>query len=86
MTKTELEEYKLREKVAYHAFLYEVKFDSPMSDYEWDILARKVDVTKSCGNIDLDMWYKTNYSADTGHWIWSYPLLYSFKEKYNSNT
>jgi len=81
-TKVQQKQYMLRTTVAYMAFLYEIKFDSPMPDLEWDALALKVDVTQSSGDIELDKWYKENYDPNTGSWIYSHPHKDQFEEYY----
>ncbi len=79
------DQYMLRTKVAYCAFLYEIKNESAISDYVWDMLASKIDVNQSCGDAELDAWYKGNFSAHTGSWIHNYPQLEEFELHYKKN-
>ena len=81
-TKVQQKQYMLRTTVAYMAFLYEIKYDSPMLDCEWDALALRVNVNQSCGDLELDKWYKENYDPCTGSWIYSHPHLKDFERYY----
>lgn len=78
-------EYMKRLTVAYAAYMYEIKADSPMSDIEWDYLARKIDLNQSCGDKELDEWYQEHFTPDTAMWIHNHPQKEYFAKHYEQN-
>jgi hypothetical protein len=66
-------ETRRRIRVAVAAWAYEIHDDPLMSDAEFDTLAREIDVDRSTANSDMDRWFATEFSPDTGQWVHRHP-------------
>jgi hypothetical protein len=64
---------KLRIRAAIFAHAYEYYNESLVDDFEYDALARQIDVSISTDRPDLDKWFKENYGDHTGSWVHSHP-------------
>lgn len=79
-------ERKNRIKVAVAAWAYEVRNESIMSDHDFDDLCKKIDPSIDTGDKIMDKFFREEFSAHTGQWIWKYPKkklagLYNIYEK-----
>lgn len=84
MTDKVKEEIRKRIMIAVHAYAYEIMFDPLIDDHTYDRLAREIDLTIDTGNKVMDKFFKENYDADTGMWIYKHPDLQGIDRYYNS--
>ena len=63
------EEIKRRIKVSVAAYAYEMKNESIMTDEQFDLECKKIDVTITTGNDIMDKWFKQEFDPCTGQWI-----------------
>lgn len=68
-------EIRNRILLSVYAFAYEIKHESMVSDYEYDLLASKIDVNVSTNNKILDEFFRECYTPDSGMWITKHPEL-----------
>ena len=80
------EEKRKRIRLALYAYAYEVHNNSLVSDSTYDLLSRSVNLDVSTDRPDLDLWFKNNYSKDTGMWIYNHPELHKIKSLYKRIT
>lgn len=64
---------RARIRVALFAYAYEIKNDSIITDTQYDKEARELDYTTSTDDGVLDNFFRTQYSPDTGMWIYNHP-------------
>lgn len=82
-TRQEIERHN-RIKISLAAYAYEYENNSIMSDAEYDILSKQIDVSISTGNQSLDQWWSENFTAYSGQWIHQHPNLERIKELYRA--
>lgn len=66
---------KLRIRVAIFAHAYEYYSVSFIDDFEYDALAKAVDLSVPTDRPDLDEWFRENYQEYTGSWVGAHPEL-----------
>lgn len=76
------EEIRNRLKISVYAFAYEIKHDSLISDYEYDLLAKKINVNVSTNNKLLDEFFRDCYTPDSGMWVTKHPELGKLNKLY----
>ena len=79
------EEIKRRIKVSVAAYAYEMKNDSIMTDEQFDLECKKVDVTITTGNDIMDKWFREEFDPCTGQWIHKHPQLKRLDVLYQQN-
>lgn len=67
------EQTRIRIKLSVAAYAYEVLNDPIMSDDEFDHLSLKVNLNAKTTRPDMDEWFTTNFSPDTGMWVRNHP-------------
>lgn len=67
------EQTRLRVKLAVAAYAYEFLSTSLMTDDEFDNLSKKVDISIDTRRPDLDFFFRTEFSPDTGMWVRKHP-------------
>ncbi len=72
MTRPEIER-RNRIKIAVAAYAYEMLADPVMTDAQYDTLARSIDPKAITGRIDMDVFFGSKYSADSGIWVHQHP-------------
>lgn len=76
-------ERRNRIRLSVAAFAYEL-MDSPiMSDAEFDALARSIRPEVMTGRINLDAFFLSRFSPDTGMWIHQHPELGKVEQLYH---
>lgn len=68
-------ERRNRIRLSVAAFAYEVVGESIMSDAEFDRLARSIRPSVLTGKFNLDAFFLSRFSPDTGMWIHQHPEL-----------
>ena len=68
-------ERRNRIRLSVAAFAYEVVGESIMSDAEFDALARSIRPSVVTGKFNLDAFFLSRFSPDTGMWIHQHPEL-----------
>lgn len=66
---------RARIRISILAFAYEILNESLVSDAEFDRLALELDTTTKTGDKILDQFFKNEYKAYTGQWIYSHPEI-----------
>ena len=66
-------ERKNRIKVALAAYAYEHRSTQIMTDTEFDQLCLKIDPSVDTGDKIMDKFFREEFGAHTGQWIWKYP-------------
>lgn len=62
----------LRIKVALAAYAYEILNTSVISDSQYDHYSSLINIAQSTDNKELDLWFKNNYTKESGMWIHRY--------------
>ena len=75
-------ERRNRIKLSVAAFAYEVVGQSIMSDAEFDTLARAIRPHVATGKSNLDAFFLSQFSPDTGMWIHKHPELAKIESLY----
>lgn len=75
-------ERRNRIRLSIAAFAYEVVGDSIMSDAEYDRLARSIRPSVLTGKFNLDAFFLSRFSPDTGMWIHQHPELAKVRATY----
>lgn len=68
-------ERRNRIRLSVAAFAYEVVGESIMPDAEFDSLARSIRPSVMTGKFNLDAFFLSKFSPDTGMWIHQHPEL-----------
>jgi hypothetical protein len=68
-----------RIRIAIYAYAYEFESDPIVSDAEFDDLAKLIDVDISTRRLDLDKFFREEFSDCTGQWIHKHPDLDAIK-------
>ena len=66
-------ETRKRIRVSVAACAYEVFDTSIISDFEFDELAKSIDLSINTRRPDLDQWFRKNFDPSTGMWIRTHP-------------
>ena len=66
---------RLRIQVSVFAYAYEIIGDELVSDLVYDDLAYKIDPFYITGHIELDRFFRDEFKAFTGSWIYQHPDL-----------
>lgn len=64
------------------AYAYEFDHTSLVSDHIYDAESRLVDVSILTTRPDLDHFFRTQFMADSGMWIWQHPELEKVERLY----
>lgn len=75
-------ERRNRIRLSVAAFAYEVVGESIMSDDEFDALARSIRPSVATGKFNLDAFFLSRFSPDTGMWIHQHPELAKIERLY----
>lgn len=75
-------EIRNRIRVAVAAYAYEIENDSIMSDADFDELSRKIDPEVQTGNRDLDHFFWSEFTPETGMWIHQHPEIEGLRRIY----
>lgn len=75
-------EIRNRIRVAVAAYAYEIENDPIMSDADFDKLAASIDPDIETGNSDLDHFFWTFFSPDTGMWVHDHPEIEGLRRIY----
>ena len=67
------EEKRLRIRLSLFAYAYEYQSNSLISDEEYDILSKKVDLEVKTGYRKMDNFFKKHFNPDSGMWIRKHP-------------
>lgn len=68
-------ERRNRIRLSVAAYAYEFRDDSIMTDAEFDALALKINPDMDTGNEKLDKFFKEEFVAYSGSWIYKHPDL-----------
>ena len=79
-------ERRNRIHVAVHAYAYEIKNETLISDHEFDALARSIRPEISTGNNQMDRFFRDVFTPDTGVWIRRHPEIVGIRRIYNGLT
>ncbi len=66
-------ERRRRIQVAVWAYAYEMLSESLVSDDTFDAESKLIDLSVSTGNTKMDLWFKANFTPDTGMWVRRHP-------------
>lgn len=69
------EETHRRIKLAVWAYAYEVVGTPAVPDAVFDAECARVDLSRSTGRPDLDLWWRQNFDPSTGMWVLGHPEL-----------
>ena len=75
-------ERRNRIRLSVAAFAYECMGDSIMSDAEYDRLAYSIRPQVMTGRFNLDAFFLSRFSPDTGMWIHDHPELAKVRDTY----
>lgn len=75
-------ERKRRILLAVAAYAYEKESESIMTDHEYDRLSLLIDPTIDTGRPELDKFFRTEFSPDTGQWIGAHPEFHKVADLY----
>lgn len=75
-------ERRNRIRLSVAAFAYECMGDSIMSDVEYDRLAYSIRPQLMTGRFNLDAFFLSRFSPDTGMWIHDHPELAKVRDTY----
>lgn len=75
-------ERRNRIQLSVAAFAYEVVGESIMSDAAYDALARSIRPSVATGKFNLDAFFLSKFSPDTGMWIRQHPELANIERLY----
>lgn len=78
------EEIKNRRLVALHAYAYEVECNALIDDLSFDALALNIKPHINTGNPRSDEFFRTQYEAYTGSWIFDYPFYEECERHYDA--
>ena len=76
-------ERRKRINVALWAYAYEIMDEPMVSDFTFDTLCHKIDLSIATNRPDLDEWFCRNFNPDTGQWIHKHPELKRIGELYD---
>lgn len=76
-------ERRNRIQVSVAAFAYELMGESIMTDDEFDALARSIRPEVMTGRFNLDAFFLSRFSPDTGMWIHQHPELAKIEQLYH---
>ena len=68
--------------ISIYAYSYEFENDSLISDSEYDKLAEEINTKIGTGNRKMDLFFKLNYTPDSGMWIRNHPDLEGLRRIY----
>lgn len=68
-------ERRNRIKIAVAAYAYEILGDPVMTDAQYDTLARLIHPEMITGRFDLDVFFGTKYTPDSGIWVHQHPEI-----------
>ncbi len=69
--------------IALWAYAYEFKNHSIVSDEKFDKVALSIDVSIDTNKPELDAFFRKEFNAYTGQWIYKHPELHLIKQLYN---
>lgn len=75
-------EIRNRIRLSVAAYAYEFEDDPIMSDAEFDELSRQIDTEIETGNREMDHFFWSVFTPDTGLWIHDHPELPGIKRIY----
>lgn len=66
-------ERRRRIRLAVWAYAYEKLNESLVDDHTFDAEAKLIDLTVATGHQQLDLWFRSNFTPDTGLWVNRHP-------------
>ncbi len=75
-------EIKRRILLTMAAYAYEFEHEIILSDDDFDMLSKKIDLSIDTRRPDLDAYFREHFEPDTGMWITKHPELDRVKEIY----
>lgn len=76
-------ERRKRIRVSLAAYAYEAGFTPIMDDFAYDALAKEVCPAICTGHAELDAFFRTSFSPDTGMWVHSHPEYTKLADLYD---
>jgi len=64
------------------AYAYEYEDTSIITDADYDTLAKKIDPNMETGNAMLDIFFREEYTPDSGMWVHKHPQKDRLKKIY----
>ena len=68
-------ERRRRIRVSLWAYAYEIRDTPFVSDSRFDDQCRLIDLSVDTGNREMDVFFRTHFTPDTGMWIHKHPDL-----------
>lgn len=79
-------ERRNRIRLSVWAYAYEIKNESLVDDHAFDALAVAIRPEMGTGNDQMDRFFRTEFSPDTGMWIRRHPNIVGIRRIYRDLT